>query len=160
MKRLIVISLVVLRVKAFVGYQSFSRSTPSYLAHSFQEEEEFELPDWAALDPPCDTDSVEELFLGEDDFVSLDLENSESSSQRICASVVYQDPAIIEPLFWVEPRLATVEANGGTLEVTVKSIENEDEDDAFRIPTCWLLLTTEAGEAWYYKLMQTSEACA
>lgn len=165
MKRLLVlmISMHMLSVDGFAGYKRFSSwqpTTKTRLSHSPLPDEEVELPDWATLSPPSDADTIDELILGSDDFVSIDLENEESTPERISASVVYQDGSVAadESLFLVEPRLATIEPNGGTLEVTVTPIADEDKDGAFHIPKCWLVLTTEAGETWYYRLIQNAEA--
>lgn len=127
------------------------------------------LPDWAGSNlvvPPSDVsdDELEILYLGIDDFVSLELENEKAIPEFFCATVVYEDPDDVAR-YHVEPRMGTIEPNGGICEVTVHPILDEgDDDDAapagltpqqqpFKPPPspAWLIISTEERQ-WHYKL--------
>jgi hypothetical protein len=148
------------KIKPFAPTRS-----PSLLYHSIDDDafKTDDLPEWAIANqcPPSDNTEVEILFLGSDDFVSMELENEESTAITFCATVVYED-ASAEPQFLVEPRIGTIEPNGGTLEVTVKPIvdEDADEEQSSLVPTCWLVISSET-DTWHYKLeASTAPSCS
>jgi hypothetical protein len=144
----------------------FLTLSPSLLFHSVDDNafKTDDLPEWATANqrPPSDKSEVQILFLESDDFVSMELENEESTAITFCATVVYED-ASTEPQFLVEPRIGTIESKGGTVEVTVKPIVDEDaaaDNLSSLLPTCWLVISTET-DAWYYKLeVSTTPSCS
>ena len=119
--------------------------------------DEATLPPWASnLKPPRQTDIVLEiLFLDNDDFVSVELENEDATPETFCATVVYEDrEEASQPRYFGEPRMGTIEPNGGLQEVTVMPIFDEDSgDDSPYVHqgNAWLVVSTEKGQ-WYYKL--------
>jgi hypothetical protein len=122
------------------------------------------LPSWAVSNvivPPSDDKfhEVEILYLGSDDFVSLELENDKAMPELFCATVVYEDPNDVVR-YHVEPRMGTIEPNGGLCEVTVQPIQDEDDvadltqqqEQLKALPSpAWLIISTEESQ-WYYKL--------
>lgn len=148
----------------------FHRSRNSALDDKDDEATLPPLPDWAVsnvLVPPGDVndDELEILYLGTDDFVSLELENDKTIPEFFCATVVYEDPDD-DVRYHVEPRMGVIEPNGGICEVTVHPIfdEGDDTDAApadltpeeqilLKTPPspAWLVISTEERQ-WHYKL--------
>lgn len=145
--------------EAFVS--SKPGATTAFLYHgqalfhqsSVSEYDETDFPEWASdVAPPEEDGELEILYVGTDDFASFELENGNATPETFCATVVYEEKDA-EPRFFVEPRMGTIEPNGGSLEVTVKHIEDEDADgDSLQeVPDAWLVISTEK-ERWHYKL--------
>lgn len=127
--------------------------------------DEATLPPWASnLKPPRKTDDeLAILFLDNDDFVSVELENEDATPETFCATVVYEDhEEVSRPRYFVEPRMGTIEPDGGLQEVTVMPIFDEDSGDDSRHVhqgSAWLVVSTEKGH-WYYKLEPSKGAKA
>ena len=119
--------------------------------------DEATLPPWASnLKPPTITDDeLEILFLDNDDFVSVELENEDATPETFCATVVYENhEEASHPRYFVEPRMGTIEPNGGLQQVTVMPIFDEDSvDDSRHVHqgNAWLVVSTQ-NDQWYYKL--------
>jgi hypothetical protein len=118
------------------------------------------LPNWAtaAMKPPDDI-ILDCLYLGDDEFVSVEIENDSDMPQEFYVDVVYQDPTS-SPKFYVDPQMGVIEPNGGQTLLTVMPILDEDEQVSSkpRTATChsdvWLVVVT-ASDRWYYKLEST-----
>jgi hypothetical protein len=118
---------------------------------------EFSLPIWASgLMQPPDKVILDALYLGDDDFVSVELENDSDIPQEFCVDVVYQDPTS-SPKYFVDPRMGVIEPNGGQTILSVMPILDEDNQLSSKSYAssnhcdAWLVVVTP-NDRWYYKL--------
>lgn len=127
--------------------------------------DEATLPLWAANPkPPTENveDELEILLLGNDDFVSVELENESAVPEIFCATVVYENnEEAAQPRYFVEPRMGTIDPNGGLCEVTVMPIFDEDaghDPQHVHKGKAWLVVSTEKGQ-WYYTIERSNDEC-